>query len=226
MFAFSEASVVSSRDCAHRLPGRARRLQRGRGAPLQRPTPTLVPCEAFDDVFDGGRRRAGRRTASCRSRTRSAAASTATTTCCSSTTCRSSGEVELPVVHHLLALPGHDARAGARASTRTRRRWRSASGSCATLPGVEVDRDLRHGRQRQADQGASSSTRRRRRSPRRAPAEVFGLDVARSPASRTIDDNITRFLAHRPRGRPGRAGRQDDASSSRCTTSRARSSRR
>ena len=40
------------------------------------------------------------------------------------------GEVELPVVHHLLALPGRDARAGCGASTRTRRRWRSAIGSC------------------------------------------------------------------------------------------------
>ena len=41
------------------------------------------------------------------------------------------GEVELPVVHHLLALPGATLERPARASTRTRRRSRSASGSCA-----------------------------------------------------------------------------------------------
>ena len=40
------------------------------------------------------------------------------------------GEVELPVVHHLLALPGTHARARCAGSTRTRRRWRSAIGSC------------------------------------------------------------------------------------------------
>ena len=39
------------------------------------------------------------------------------------------GEVELPVVHHLLALPGLTLEQ-VRRSIRTRRRWRSAIGSC------------------------------------------------------------------------------------------------
>ena len=39
------------------------------------------------------------------------------------------GEVELQVVHYLLALPGTTLD-GSRACTRTRRRWRSASGFC------------------------------------------------------------------------------------------------
>ena len=40
------------------------------------------------------------------------------------------GEVELPVVHNLLALPGVTLDRGAPRSTRIRRRWRSAIGSC------------------------------------------------------------------------------------------------
>ena len=47
----------------------------------------LIACEAFDDVFTRSAP-GGRRTASCRSRTRLAAASTATTTCSWSMTCR------------------------------------------------------------------------------------------------------------------------------------------
>ena len=40
------------------------------------------------------------------------------------------GEVELPVVHHLLALPGTARWSGCGGSIRTRRRWRSAIGFC------------------------------------------------------------------------------------------------
>ena len=113
-------------------------------------------------------RRARPPTASCRSRTRSAAASTATTTCSSSTTLPIVGEVELPVVHHLLALPGATLeRAAARLLA-------SAGAGAVRAVSAHADRrrdhrDLRHGRQRE-DGRRRAARGRRARSRRRGRA--------------------------------------------------------
>ena len=145
-------------DC---VPGGAGRLQRGGGAGLRRRGHAGAVPE-----LRGGLCRRWRRArppaASCRWRTRSAAPSTGTTTCWSSTSCRSSARCELKVDHCLLALPGVAARGHQAWCTRTRRRWRSASGSCAAAE--RRDRSgLRHRRRRQADPRAAAARPRRDR---------------------------------------------------------------
>ena len=119
-------------DC---VSGGAGRVQRGGGAGVRRRTRRWSPAGASRrcSASSTGPRRA----ASCRSRTRSAAASTATTTCCSSTSCRSSARCELPVVHHLLALPGATPR-GRRASYSHPQALAQCERFLRTLTGVEI----------------------------------------------------------------------------------------
>ena len=154
-----------------------------------------------------GRLRQGEPAACCRSRTRSAAASTATTTCWSQHELPIVGEVELPVVHHLLALPGTTLEQPAAASTRTRRRWPSASGSCARSTGVEIvaTYDTAGSAKMIADDSLTDAARDRLGAGRRG---VRPRRRSRS-AIQDFDDNITRFLRHRPAPMPIDAGRRD-----------------
>ena len=116
------------------------------------------------------------------------------------------GEVELPVVHHLLALPGRDARRPA-----ARLLASAGAGAVRAVP-ADADRrrdhrDLRHGRQRE-DGGRRQARRTPRRSRRRAPARCS----ASSPLASSIqdfDDNITRFLVIGRRPLQRRVARQD-----------------
>ena len=96
--------VGFNRVCGLPIRGsRARSAKRRRGWSM----PTRSSCRTGASRTSSPPSTAARpATACCRSRTRSAAASTATTTCCVEHELPIVGEVELPVVHHLLALPG------------------------------------------------------------------------------------------------------------------------
>ena len=132
------------------------------------------------------------------------------------------GEVELPVVHHLLALPGA--------------RWSRSSAIYShpqalaqcdrflrTLTGVEIIATYDTAGsakmiadERLEDAAAIASAR---------AAEVFGLVPLKS-SIQDYEHNTTRFLVIGRRPLSSAAARQDDASCSRWPTSRARSSRR
>ena len=78
---------------------------------------------------------------------------------------------------------GHGALAACAASSRIRRRWRSAgSGSRRTSPGVPTDRG---GEQRARGGARGDRARARRRSPAEAAASAYGLARPRRAASRT-----------------------------------------
>ena len=149
----------------------------------------LVPCKSFEDVFaavDTTRSISG----CCRSRTRLAAAFTAISTCSSSTTSRSSGELEVPVVHHLLALPGRTLEQVKRIYSHPQ-----ALAQCdrflRTLTGVEITATYDTAgsakmiaTDRLEDAAAIASAR---------AAEVFGLVPLKS-SIQDYQNNTTRFL--------------------------------
>ena len=132
------------------------------------------------------------------------------------------GEVELPVVHHLLALPGRDARRPAA------RLLASAGAGAVRALSAHADRrrdhrHLRHRRQRQDGRrrGLKDAARDRLGARRRGVRPA-----SRSPSSvQDFDDNITRFLVI-GRRRCRTASPTRPRSCSRCRTSRARCSRR
>ena len=164
------------------------------------PDAQLLPCEELRGRLRRGRRPTRPTTASCRSRTRLAAASTATSTCCSSHELPIVGEVELPVVHHLLALPG--------ATLERLRRVYShpqALAQCErflrTLTGVEIiaTYDTAGSAKMIADAGLTDAAA---IASARA-GEVFGLDVARR-----VDSGLRRQHHPLPGHRPPAASRR------------------
>ena len=114
---------------------------------------------------------------SCRLRkSRSAASSTATTICWSNTTFRSTGEVEIPVVHRLFR---HCRKPGSRTCgpwTRTRRCSRRASGASEGAGRGRRSR-LLHGWRRGEAGGGATPRRVRAAWPRAGLADVDGLEV-------------------------------------------------
>ena len=131
------------------------------------------------------------------------------------------GELEVPVVHHLLALPGRTL-----ADIKRIYSHPQALAQCdrflRTLSGVEITAtyDTAGSAKMIADEqlgdaAAIASAR---------AGEVFGLVPVRS-SIQDYDSNTTRFLVVGRRPLSGRP-RQDDASCSRWRTSRARCSRR
>ncbi len=103
------------------------------------------------------------------------------------------GEVEVPVVHHLLALPGVPLGEVRRVLLASRRRWRSARASCARSTGVEAIATY--------DTAGSAKMVARRAAPRRR-GDCLGARRPSCSGSRRcaraiqdFDDNITRFLA-------------------------------
>ena len=132
------------------------------------------------------------------------------------------GEVELPVVHHLLALPGTT-------MEQVRRIYSHPAGAGAVRPvpahadGRRDHRDLRHRGQRQAD---------RRRQDGRCGGDRVGARrrSVRADAAQVVDSGLRAQHHAVPRHRPPPAvrdaARQDDDRVHAGATSRARSSRR
>ena len=133
------------------------------------------------------------------------------------------GEVELRVDHCLLALPGTRLEDVQRRLLAPAGAGAVRAGALARCAGVEVVAvyDTAGAAKMVRDGGRRTP----RRSPRAAPREVFGLAVLRE-SIQDFADNITRFcvIAQDAAGGPRR--QQDVASSSPCTASRARCSRR
>ena len=105
------------------------------------------------------------------------------------------GEVELPVVHHLLALPGATLDGLRRVYSHPQ-----ALAQCErflrTLTGVEIiaTYDTAGSAKMVADEQARRTPR---RSPRRAPARC-SASTSLASSIQDFDDNITRFLVDRP----------------------------
>ena len=133
------------------------------------------------------------------------------------------GEVELPIRHHLLALPGTPIERVTAIYSHPQ-----ALAQCERflreLPHVRVHATYDTAGQRQADQGAAAAPTPRRSRPS-GPPQVFGLEILRSDIQ-DYSDNITRFLLISRTTEPDAPGRQDDAGLLARRTSRARSSRR
>ncbi len=132
------------------------------------------------------------------------------------------GEVEVPVVHHLLALPGRTL-----ADIKRIYSHPQALAQCdrflRTLSGVEITATYDTAGsakmiadEQMGDAAAVASAR---------AGEVFGLVPVRS-SIQDYDSNTTRFLVVGRQPLSAAARRQDDASCSRCRTNRARCSRR